>query len=142
MRTELWPHTIANEEEGEDLTSETIGLARFFSCFTLIMMECGKKEAEGRTALLHAVSRVLECLPWADAHSFHNLVMVKMEQGKYSWLMDFTELAEDFMDRKVRQSLRSKGPASGASNQLRASYNGKPFGKALGWFVPVELCAI
>ena len=134
VRTELWPHTIANEEEGEDVTSETIGLAKFFSCFTLIMMECGKDEAEGRTALLHAVSRVLECLPWADARAFHNLVMVKMEQGRYSWFMDFTELAEDYMDRKVRQSLRSKGLASGASYPSKASYNGKSFGKATGSF--------
>ena len=133
VRTELWPHTISNEEEGEDITSDSIGLAIFFSCFTLIMMECGKREAEGRTALLHAVSRVLECLPWADARSFHNLVMVKMEQGKYSWSMDFTELAEDFMDRKVRQSLRGKGPVSGASNAYK-SYNSRSFGKASGSF--------
>ena len=134
VRTELWPHTIANEEEGEDVTSETIGLAKFFSCFTLIMMECGKDEAEGRTALLHAVSRVLEPLPWEDARAFHNLVMVKMEQGWYSWFMDFTELAEDYMDRKVRQSLRSKGLASGSSYPSKASYNGKSFGKATGSF--------
>ena len=33
IRTELWPHTIANEDDGEDLTCENISLAKFFSCF-------------------------------------------------------------------------------------------------------------
>ena len=37
VRTLLWPHTIANEEDGEDVTSENISLSKIFSCFTFIM---------------------------------------------------------------------------------------------------------
>ncbi|CAL4084230.1 unnamed protein product, partial [Meganyctiphanes norvegica] len=54
VQTELWPHTVANEEDGEDVTHESIGLAKFFSCFTLIMMNCETAEVRGRTGLLHA----------------------------------------------------------------------------------------
>ena len=32
VRTELWPHTIANEDDGDEVTSEDIGLAKFLSC--------------------------------------------------------------------------------------------------------------
>ena len=37
IKTELWPHTVANEEDGDDVSSEDISLARFFSCYTFIM---------------------------------------------------------------------------------------------------------
>ena len=47
VRTELWPHTIANEDDGEEVTAEDIGLAKFFACFTYIMTNCGKVEAAG-----------------------------------------------------------------------------------------------
>ena len=30
VRTELWPHTVANEEDGDELDSETIGCSKFF----------------------------------------------------------------------------------------------------------------
>ena len=115
VRTELWPHTIANEEDVEEVTSETIGLSRFLSCFSFIMLSCGKAEATGRAALLHAVSGVLECLPWSEARAFHNLVMVKLEQGKFDWRTNFTVLANQFLDRRVRHNLRSKGASAGAS---------------------------
>ena len=55
IKTELWPHTIANEDDGEEVTSETIGLAKFLSCFTYIMVSCEKAESKGRAALLHAI---------------------------------------------------------------------------------------
>ena len=38
LRTELWPHTIANEEDAEEVTSENINLAKIFTCFTSIML--------------------------------------------------------------------------------------------------------
>ena len=103
IRTELWPHTIANEEDGEEVTCDNISLAKFFACFTCIMMDCKGLEAKGRTGLLHAVSLVLEALYWSEARSFHNIVMVKVEQNKLDWASNFGALAEDFIDRKVRQ---------------------------------------
>ena len=122
VRTELWPHTVVNEEEGEEVTSENINLAKFFSGFTLIMLECGKLEARGRTALLHAVSLVLEALFWSDARTFHNIVMVKLEQGRLGWNSDFKELAENYIDKKVRQSLRARSSASNSTFNRYSSY--------------------
>ena len=134
VKTELWPHTIANEDDGEEVSSDSIGLAKFFSCFTLIMKSCGKVEAAGRADLLHAVSSVLECLPWAEARTFHNLVMVKLEQGRLDWSADFSVLAESFLDKKVRQNLRSKstGAAAGTSYSSRSSSN-KNFNKGVNY---------
>ena len=129
VRTELWPHTIANEDDGDEVTSEDIGLAKFLSCFTYIMVNCGKLEAAGRAELLHAVSSVLECLPWADARAFHNLVMTKLEQGRLVWKSDFSTLAHQFLDKKVRLNLRSKGTASGANSAFKTSSSGRSFGK-------------
>ena len=120
IRTELWPHTVANEEDGEELTCETIGLPKFLSCFSAIMISCGSKaERAGRASLLNAFSSVYECLPWVEARTFHNLVMVKIEQGRISWKTDFSDLAEKFLNHKVRLSLRSKGSAAGASSSYR-----------------------
>ena len=82
MKTELWPHTIAFEDDGEEVTSEDISLAKFLVYFTKIMVSCVEKEAAGRSVLLLAVSTVLECLPWKDARCFHNLMMLKIEQGR------------------------------------------------------------
>ena len=135
VRTELWPHTIANEEDGEEITSENISLAKFFTCFTYIMIECKGLEVKGRTALLHAVSMVMEDLYWSEARSFHNIVMVKLEQDRLDWGSDFTALAEDFIDKKVRQSMKGKG-ASGFSstnrsygyNRYNNNYNNRNFG--------------
>ena len=42
VKTELWPHTIANEEDGENISIEDISLSKFFSCFTFIMINCAK----------------------------------------------------------------------------------------------------
>ena len=63
VKTELWPHTIAIEDDGDDFTSENISLAKFLSCFTYIMTSCEDIEASGRTWLLHAMSHILELLP-------------------------------------------------------------------------------
>ena len=123
VKTELWPHTIANEDDGDEVSSENIGLAKFFSCFTLIMKGCGKTEAAGRAELLHAVSSVLECLPWADARTFHNLVMVKVEQGRLDWSADFSVLAEQYLDRKVRQNLRGKSTVAAAGTSYSNKFN-------------------
>ena len=72
-RTELWPHTIANELDSEEVTHENISLAKFYSCFTSIMLDCDRGQSRGRSSLLHAISLVLECLFWPDARAFHNL---------------------------------------------------------------------
>ena len=69
VKTELWPHTICNEEEGEEVNSEDITLATFLSCFTFIMTNCESTEATGRSMLLHAVASVLKYQPWAEARS-------------------------------------------------------------------------
>merc|ERR1711888_323268 len=37
IKTELWLHTIANEDDGENITSENINLSKFLSCFTYIV---------------------------------------------------------------------------------------------------------
>ena len=116
VQTELWPHTIANEDDGDEVNSDNISLAKFLSCFSYIMVNCGKEEASGRGLLLHAVSLVLECLPWADARNFHNLVMLKIEQGRIDWVTDFAGMAENFLDKKVRLNLRSRGSAVGQSS--------------------------
>ena len=123
VRTELWPHTVANEEDGEEVTSENISLAKFFACFTYTMIECKGLEAKGRAVLLHAVSLVLEALYWSEAQSFHNIVMVKLEQDRLDWASDFTVLAEDFIDRKVRQSVKAKGASGFSSSNRSYGYN-------------------
>ena len=100
LQTELWPHTIANEDDDEDCTSENISLSKFLSCFTFIMVNCGKAEKAGRSVLLHAICSVFECLPWTDARAFHNLIMVKLEQRRINWRTDFSVLAEQFLDKR------------------------------------------
>ena len=123
IRTMLWPHTIAVEEDGEDVSYDDIGLAKFLSCFTCIMTSCGKVEAAGRARLLNAISLVLECLPWAEARLFHNMVVLKVEQGRYEWTSDFVAMGEQFVDKKVRQNLKNKSSAGGMN------YNSKSSGK-------------
>ena len=135
VKTELWPHTIAIEDDGDDVTSENIGLAKFLSCFTYIMTTCEKSkkgEAAGRALLLHAVCTVLECLPWAEARTFHNLVMTKLEQGRISWKFDFSELAGQFLEKKVRQSLLIKNQAASGPSSSRNGY--RSLGKGFGHF--------
>ena len=126
IRTELWPHTIANEDDSEEVTSEDIGLAKFLACFTYILTSCGRAESVGRALLLHAVTTVLECLPWAEARAFHNIVMVKLEQGRFDWDEDFTVLAEQYIDKKVRLNLRSRGSSYGN----KSNPNNRSFGKS------------
>ena len=125
VQTELWPHTIANEEDGEEVTSEDINLAKFLSCFTQIMNDCeSSTEATGRSTLLHAVTTVLGCQPWAEARTFHNLVMTKIEQGKINWKANFSILAKQFIEKKVWNNLRAssaRGTASGSGTYSKAS---------------------
>ena len=128
VRTEMWPHIVANEDDGEDVTSENIPLAKFFSCYTYIMSGCGGVESQGRSSLLHAVSLVLEYLQWIDARVFHNMVMTKIEQDRLNWGSDFVAIEEAFIDKKVRLGLRSKFTSSGASS-YKSSYYGKSVGK-------------
>ena len=121
IRTELWPHIVANEEDGEERTSDTIGLPKFLSCFSAIMIGCGKKlERKGRASLLNAFCSVYECLPFIEARTFHNLVMDKIEQGKINWDTDFLVLAEKFLDHKVKLSLRAKGGAAGQGSSFKS----------------------
>ena len=119
IKTELWPHTIINEDEGEELTSEDITLAKFFTAFTYIITTVGRVEAKGRSGLLHAVCMILDVLPWTEARTFHNVIMTKIEQGRFGWKANFADMANQFVDKKVRQTLRSKG-SSGTSNRSRS----------------------
>ena len=130
IRTELWPHTIANEDDGEDVTSEDIGLAKFLACFTYILTTCDRAESVGRALLLHAVTTVLECLPWAEARAFHNMVLVKLEQGRFEWDENFSVLAEQYIDKKVRMNLRSRGGSYGYKAYPNSRSSGKSFSSA------------
>ena len=112
----------------DDATSNTISLAKFLSCFTYIMANCEDPvEASGRAHLLHAVSLVWEYLPWSDARAFHNLVMLKIEQGVMSWLSEFSALANQFIDKKIRQSHKEKSKSSYSNRNSFCSF-GKGFG--------------
>lgn len=107
LKAELWPHTVCNEEETEEVDSNSISLTKFFTYFTLIMINYSSKaESLGRTHLLHAVRIVLEYLPWAEARSFHNMLMVKIEQGRLNWSTNFGRLANEFVDKRVRKNLK------------------------------------
>ena len=125
LQTELWPHTIANEEDGDDISSEDISLAKFLTCFTYIMIRANSEEATGRSVLLHAVSNVLECLPWSEARTFHNLTMIKLEQRRINWKTKFSFLADKFIEKKVRQTLKSQVFSSGNNSAYKASFYDK-----------------
>ena len=123
LKTELWPHTLANEEEGhgDEVTSDNIKLSTFNKYFTKIIIKTkDKTEAIGRTALLHAISSILECLPWVEARNFHNLTMVKIEQKRLEWKADFAALGEEYLDRKVRLNLRTKGTSAGSNDSYKS----------------------
>ena len=91
-------------------------------------------EATGRAKLLHAVCTILEYLPWREARIFHNLTMIKIEQDRIGWHTDFLLLANQFLDKKVRQNLRLtiRRPTSGNRISQRASYSHKNHGKEFG----------
>ena len=131
LKTELWPHTIANEQDGEgdEVTSENIILTKFLSCFSYIMINAkDKSEAAGRSVLLHAVTSVFECVPWTEARNFHNITMVQIEQKKLDWTSDFTALGKEYVDRKVRLNFRSKVSSAG-SNSSNKAHNGSSYGR-------------
>ena len=101
-RTELWPHTIANESDDEDITHDTIKLSKFLSCSTQIIIECeNETEAAGRSVLLNAITSILDFQPWPEVRSFHNTVMTRIEQERIDWKADFKLLADQFVDKKV-----------------------------------------
>ena len=132
VRTELWPHTIAMEDDGDEVSCDNISLSKFLSCFTYIMTSCeDKKETAGRMVLLHAISLVLEYLPWADARTFHNLVMVKVEQDRISWKGDFKGLADQFIEKRVRQNLKVKA-SSQRGTPFKSNSGYKSLGKGYG----------
>ena len=124
-KTELWPHTIANEDgtEGTEVTSENISLAEFLICFSHIMIASKKVESAGRSLLLNAISSVLKCVPWAEARGFHNSVMYKIEQGKLDWNSDFTDIGKEFLDKKVRLNLRANAAGPYSSNRYNVNNN-------------------
>ena len=126
IKTELWPHTMAYEEDGIEVSCEEISLSKFYSCFTLIMAGCEGEELSGRSALLRAVSMVLDVMPWPEARIFHNLTMVKIEQGKIDWKHKFSLLANEFVNKKVRQNLRAKAyaPGGGFSGRGNSAFRG------------------
>ena len=122
VKTELWPHTIANEEDGEDVSCENITLSKFLACYTYIMVNCTEAaEVDGRSVFLHAISTVMEYLPWAEACAFHNIIMVKIEQDRVKWSENFLTLADNFLDKKVRLSLRLKS-YSGSVNSSHSNF--------------------
>ena len=85
-------------------------------CFAYIMNTCeDKQEASGRSVLHYAMSSMLEYLPWAEIRTFHNLVMVKIEQGRFGWDADFVAHSKEFIDKKLRLTLRQKVQSSGNS---------------------------
>ena len=129
LRTELWPHTIANEDDGDDVDSESISLTRFFKCFSTILSECVGVQAEGRIMLQKAIFLVLEFLPWTEARNFHNVTMLKLEQGRIDWDVDFLSLADAFVEKKVRAGLRSKPAASGYGSSARSGTSGRGNGR-------------
>ena len=94
------------------------------------MATCGHRESQGRSVLLYAVSTVLEYLQWSEARTFHNMLMTKIEQGRADWSTDFSSLADNFIDKKVRLRYRNSG-ANGSSS-YRGGYGNKSFGKGFG----------
>ena len=92
------------------------------------MMNCGRVESAGRASLLNAVSTIMEYSFWTEARTFHNLIMVKLEQDRISWDADFTDLANQFLDKKVRQSLRFRD-SNTDSTYYKYESGDKGFGK-------------
>ena len=151
VRTELWPHTVANEEDGDELDSETISCSKFFEYFGFIASTCkSKSESRGRAALLQAIGTVLGCLQWAEARAFHNLVLLKIEQGRIGWDENFAAMADTFIKKKLRTAMRtrrtagsnaarsySQGRGAGngfrGQNQRQSSGRGRPLYGAICW---------
>ena len=86
-----------------------------------------KVESAGRSVLLHAISAILKCLPWAEARNFHNITMLKIEQNRLDWKSDFIKLGKEYLDNKVRLNLRSKNASAGSESSYKPS--GKNYNK-------------
>ena len=127
-RTEIWPHTIANEEDDSNVTHESIILSKFLTCFTYIMNNCeNETEAAGRAVLLEAITNILDCQPWTEARSFHNTIMTKIEQERINWKTNFIHMAKQFIDKKVREMLRSRPASSGYDKSYRGNSSGNSY---------------
>ena len=98
-----------------NVNSNDISFHKFLAGYTEIMSNCKGSEALGRPRLLHAISTVFGCMSWPETRLFHNLVMVKLEQGRIKWDADFTILADKYIEQKVRQTLKSKSQGTGYS---------------------------
>ena len=129
LKTELWPHTVANENDGEEMTCDNIILSKFISCFTSIVANSKGVEAEGRNNLLHGIGLVLEDLLWVDAHNFHNLIMIKIEQRRLFWTSDFGALANKFIEKRLRKNARAKGASANFSSAYRPGTNYRNYGR-------------
>ena len=131
VRTELWPHTLLNEEEGGEIDSENIGFSKFNEYFAEIISTCkSKSESRGRAKFLQAISTVLGCLQWPEARNFHNLVLHKIEQGRVEWSEDFSALADSFIEKKMRSTLRAN------ARQTSTGYGGsraRGYGRGTGY---------
>ena len=124
VKTELWPYTIAYEEDLEDVTCDNIPLAKFTACFTHIINISKGAEQAGRSQLLHAIFKILDSrVPWTEARVFHNLVMIKLEQGKISWDCDFVSMAREFVINKA--IINNRNQAGGNENSRRSGNQGR-----------------
>ena len=72
-------------------------------------------------------------LQWSEARKFHNIMLVRIEQGIMDWSTDFGPLAERFIDKKVRLGLKSRNSGSGRGSLPKSGYGGgKSYGKGFG----------
>ena len=59
--------------------------------------------------------------------------MLKLEQDRIKWNSDFKILANQYLDNKVRLSMRSKGSSASGSSSLKPNTN-RNFGKGSSGF--------
>ena len=64
---------------------------------------------------MHAVCKVFECLTWTETRTFHNLIMIKLEQDRIDWNSYFRMLANQYLDNKVRLCMKARGSSGGNS---------------------------
>ena len=57
-------------------------------------------------------------------------MMLKIEQERINWLSDFTALADEYVDKKVRLSLRAK--CTSADTKFYNAYDNRVPGKVVG----------
>ena len=57
------------------------------------------------------------------------MMMVKIEQGRLGWDADFASFAQDFVDKKVRLSMRSRYTGASSSSSNKSRYPDRGAGK-------------